>query len=59
MRPPDNDPTLPDIESVADDEEKRVLGNPSVPDEVKSEIAERLRRFRETDAERARAEDAF
>jgi hypothetical protein len=47
MRPPDNDPGSDELEDLRDDEDRGLLENPSVPDDVKSEVAERLERFRD------------
>jgi hypothetical protein len=58
MRPPDNEPVQEEFERLVTDEERRALEDPSVPEDVKTEIMERLNRFREADLERARAEDA-
>lgn len=57
MNTPDNDPAQQDIESLVTDEERRALLDPNVPDEVKTEIAERLARFGDRDLEQIRAED--
>ena len=59
MQPPESDPALEEIEKVVTSEERSALGNPAMPDDVKSEIAERLRRFTDADTERARAEDEY
>lgn len=58
MRTPENEPAQNDLESLLTDEERRALANPSVPEDVKSEIAERLERFREQDLEQIEAEDS-
>jgi hypothetical protein len=49
MRPPDNEPDSEEIETLLDDEDRGVLERPDVPDDVKSEISERLERFHEED----------
>ena len=54
----DNDPPKTDIEAFIDDEERSLLSDPKVPDEVKNEIRERLDMFRDLDAEHEHAEDA-
>ena len=58
MHTPEDEPAQKDIESLITDEERRALEDPNVPEEVKSEIAERLERFRERDMEQIRAEDS-
>lgn len=57
MRTPENEPEQKDLESFLTDEERRALEDPAVPEDVKSEIAERLERFREQDMERIQAQD--
>ncbi|MGZ5173136.1 MAG: hypothetical protein ACXWCW_03230 [Burkholderiales bacterium] len=47
-----------EIEALVTDEERRVLMDSDVPEEVKTEIVERLDSFRESDLEQERAEDA-
>lgn len=59
MYSPENEPAVEEIEKVVTSEEQHALGNASMPDDVKSEISERLRRFSESDTERARAEDDY
>lgn len=54
MRPPDNEPPQEEIEKTAAGEESKSLRNPNVPDDVKSEIEERLRRFGDEDVEDSR-----
>ncbi len=44
MQPPDNDPGSDELEGLRDEEDRRLLDNPSVPDDVKSEVADRLER---------------
>lgn len=44
MRPPDNDPGSNELDDLRDEEDRRLLDNPSVPDDVKSEVAEQLER---------------
>ena len=58
MRSPENEPQQNDIEKLVTDEERRVLDDPGIPDEVKSEVSERLRSFRDADLEQLQAEDA-
>jgi hypothetical protein len=45
MRPPENEPDSDKTRSVLDDEERELLDRPEVPDDVKSEIEERLERW--------------
>ena len=49
MRPPEKG--LEERESLSDDEDRALLDNPNVPDDVKSEIEERLDRFHDEDLE--------
>ncbi|HLI97374.1 MAG TPA: hypothetical protein VKT72_14995 [Candidatus Baltobacteraceae bacterium] len=58
MRTPEDEPSQKDIESFLTDEERRALEDPTVPEDVKSEIAERLERFREQEIEQIQAEDS-
>jgi len=58
MRPPENEPPQEEIEHLLTDEERRLLNDPSVPDDVKAEIMERLERFEESDLEEKQADDA-
>lgn len=58
MRNPDNEPQQTSIEHLLTDEERRILSQPNVPDETKAEIMERLERFRESDAEEERGDEA-
>ena len=57
MRTPENEPAQNEIESMLTAEERQALQDPTVPEDVKSEIAERLERFREQDMEQIEAED--
>ncbi len=45
MRPPDNEPGPEELESLFEDEERSLLENPAVPDDVKAEVTERLDRY--------------
>ncbi|MBV8531043.1 MAG: hypothetical protein JO104_06970 [Candidatus Eremiobacteraeota bacterium] len=47
MRPPINEPDDQELEALVDDEDRGLLDKPSVPDDVKAEITERLDRFRD------------
>jgi hypothetical protein len=58
MQPIDTEPDQEELEEFLDDEERRLLDSPNVPDDVKAEVSERLERFRERDLEAERAEDA-
>jgi len=49
MRPPENEPDAKEIETLLDDEERGLLDRPDVPDDVKSEVTERLDRFQDED----------
>lgn len=52
MQPRDHEPVEKEIDDVLKDEERRAVRKPNVPDDVKAEIDERLRRFDETERER-------
>lgn len=58
MRPTDFEPKQEELEAFLDDEERKLLDDPDVPEDVKAEIWERLERFREQDLDAERAEDA-
>lgn len=58
MRPSDQEPDELEIEKLAIGEERRELDKPEVPEEVKSEILERIEGFAESDLEHERVEDA-
>lgn len=58
MRPSETEPAQRDIEALVTDEERRALAQPDVPEEVKSEISERLERFAEEDAAQYERVDA-
>ncbi|MGB8907558.1 MAG: hypothetical protein WCC84_02290 [Candidatus Cybelea sp.] len=58
MRPTDTDPAQQELEALLDDEERLLLAQPNVPEEVKAEIATRLERFREDDLEVERGDEA-
>jgi hypothetical protein len=49
MRPPENEPDSEQIESLLDEEEQKLLDRPDVPDDVKSELTERIERRHEAD----------
>ena len=57
MHPPHNEPIQEEIELLVTDEERSSLDDPNVPEEVKTEIMERLDRFKALDLEHAQAED--
>jgi hypothetical protein len=44
MRPPDNEPRPEELETLFEGEERSLLDNPAVPDEVKAEVTDRLER---------------
>jgi hypothetical protein len=44
MRPPENDSTTDEFETLLDDEDRELLERPDVPDDVKAEVTERLER---------------
>jgi hypothetical protein len=58
MRPTDMEPVQEELEALLDDEDRELLAEIDVPDDVKVEIDERLERFREEKLETERAEDA-
>lgn len=58
MRPTDQEPDEQEIEKLVTGEERRLIDKPEVPEEVKTEILERLEGFEESDLERAQREDA-
>lgn len=47
MRPPENEPDSNERKKILDEEERELLDSPEVPDDVKSELTERLERRRE------------
>jgi hypothetical protein len=51
MRPPENEPDSEELENLLDDEDRRLLEKPDVPDEVKSEVSERLERWHDEELE--------
>ena len=51
MRPPHDEPDSEELESLLDDEDRGLLDNPSVPDDVKAEVTERLDRWRDEEIE--------
>jgi hypothetical protein len=53
MRPRDQEPVQNEFEKVIEDEERDIIKKPDVPDDVKSEIYERLERIEESDRESA------
>ena len=57
MHPPHNEPIQEEIELLVTGEELSSLDDPNVPEEVKTEIMERLDRFKALDREHAQAED--
>jgi hypothetical protein len=51
MRPTGNEPPDDEESDLLTDEERRSLGDPNVPDEVKAEIFERIERHRTAERE--------
>ncbi|MBV8344750.1 MAG: hypothetical protein JO190_07125 [Candidatus Eremiobacteraeota bacterium] len=49
MRPPENEPGPEELRELLDEEESKLLDQPEIPDDVKSELTERLERRREAD----------
>ena len=49
MRPPENEPDSEETGSLHEREERDLLKRPDVPDDVKSEVDERLERSHEGD----------
>jgi hypothetical protein len=45
MRPPHDEPDSEELEELLDGEDRGLLERPDVPDDVKSEVNERLERF--------------
>lgn len=52
------EPSQEELEVLIDSEERDVLEDAEVPDDVKGEIAERLESYRQADREAEQAEDA-
>ena len=53
MRPSDTEPMQDQLEALSDAENRRLLDDPEIPEDVKSEIRDRLEVFRERDLEAA------
>jgi hypothetical protein len=51
MRPPENEPSPEELQHLLDEEERGILKRADVPDDVKSEVSERLERSDEDDLE--------
>lgn len=51
MRPTDMEPEQRELEALLEGEEQRLLDDPDVPEDVKAEVRERLRRFRDEELE--------
>jgi hypothetical protein len=51
MRPPDNEPDPEELAKLRDDEDRRLLDRPDIPDDVKSEVSERLERLEDEELE--------
>jgi hypothetical protein len=58
MRPSDNEPLQEELETLTDEQERALLEDPELPEDVKSEIEERLERFADEDLESEIAEGA-
>lgn len=58
MRPTDEEPAQEELETLLDDEDRTLLDEAEVPDEVKTEIATRLETFREDDLDATRGDGA-
>ena len=58
MRPTDEEPAQEELETLLDDEDRTLLDEAEVPDEVKTEIATRLEVFREDDLDATRGDAA-
>lgn len=57
MYTPNHEPLPQELDRLLTDEERDVLARSGVPDEVRSEIFERLERRREIEREEEQAED--
>jgi hypothetical protein len=53
MQPHDQEPEQQEVEKVLKEEERTIIQKPDVPDDVKSEIAERLDRLDEADRDQS------
>ncbi len=51
MRPTDMEPGQEELEALLDGEERALLDDPNVPDDVKAEVRERLRRSHDEELE--------
>lgn len=51
MRPTDMEPGQEELEELLDGEERALLDDPNVPDDVKAEVRERLRRSQDAELE--------
>jgi|GEM_PF-1823243 len=51
MTTPDNEPNAEELEKLRDDEDRRLLDRPDVPDDVKAEVNDRLERFEDEELE--------
>jgi hypothetical protein len=51
MSSPERQPNSDETQNVLDDEERKLLDRPDVPDEVKAEIEERLERWHDEEVD--------
>jgi len=51
MTTPDNEPNAEELEKLRDEEDRRLLDRPDVPDDVKAEVNERLERLEDEELE--------
>ncbi len=56
MRPRDHEPVEKDLEDVLNDEERSAVRKSGIPDDVKAEVDERLKRFEDLDRDQARGD---
>lgn len=56
MRPRDHEPVEKDLEDVLKDEERSAVRKSGIPDDVKAEVDERLKRFEDLDRDQARGD---
>lgn len=51
MTTPDNEPNAEELHKLRDEEDRRLLERPDVPDDVKAEVNERLERLEDEELE--------
>ena len=56
-RPNDLEPTAEELDALLDSEDEQIADKLEVPDDVKEELLENIRRRRESDQEHARADE--